>query len=286
MKPTAEPISGSLVPRKPWKWIVLGCACACLLSACRREFPPYENGLPLTAEQRLIADQCISVFENGEPTIQYAYIENIHDGRGYTAGRAGFTTRTCDLLEVLRRYDVLRPGQPIAAHIPLLESRCTNDDSSVVGLESLPADWVAAAADSVFLAVQDAVVDEYYFQPAYAYALELELHMPLSLLNLYDACIQHGDGDDPDGLGAMIERTNKKSGGSPADGRDEKRWLDNFMKVRRATLRNPDDESTQEAWRESVYRVDALRGLFDDEQYYLTSPLHLNVWETDFYLPE
>jgi chitosanase len=267
-------------------WIALAWASICLLTACRREFPAYDNGLPFTAEQRKIADQCISVFENGEPTIQYAYIENIHDGRGYTAGRAGFTSRTCDLLEVVKRYNVLRPGQPIANHIPLLETLCANDDSSVVGLENLPADWVAASADSLFLQVQDALVDEFYFLPAYGYAQELQLHLPLSLLNLYDACIQHGDGDDPDGLSAMIDRTNKKTGGSPADGRDEHKWLDNFMKVRKATLRNPADASTRDAWRESVYRVDALRLLFEDEVFYLPAPVHLYVFETDFYLPE
>ena len=242
--------------------------------------------MPFTAEQRKIADQCISVFENGEPTIQYAYIENIHDGRGFTAGRAGFTSRTCDLLEVVKRYNVLRPGQPIADHLPLLETYCANDDSSVVGLDRLPADWVAASADTVFLQVQDALVDEFYFLPALGYATELGLHFPLSLLNLCDACIQHGDGDDPDGLSAMIDRTNKKTGGSPAEGKDEKKWLDHFMKVRKETLRNPDDQSTRDAWRESVYRVDALRLLCEDEVFYLPAKVHLYVFETDFYLPE
>jgi chitosanase len=261
-------------------------AIATLFTACKREVPDYENGIPITATQRLIADQCISVFENGVPAIQYAYIENIQDGRGYTAGRAGFTTRTCDLLEVVRRYDALRPGQPIADHLPLLETYCSNDDASVAGLDRLPADWAAAATDSLFLQVQDALVDEYYFQPALDQALDLGLHFPLSLLNLYDACIQHGDGDDPDGLRAMIERTNKKTGGSPADGKDEKKWLDNFMKVRKETLRDPADESTRDAWRESVTRVDALRLLCEDEAFYLVPKVHLYVYETDFYLPE
>lgn len=37
---------------------------------------------------------------------QYAYIEDIGDGRGYTAGIIGFTTGTGDLLEVVERYDM------------------------------------------------------------------------------------------------------------------------------------------------------------------------------------
>ena len=53
----------------------------------------------LNPEQRHRADALISIFENGTPKIQYGYAENIRDGRGITAGRAGFTTATGDALE-------------------------------------------------------------------------------------------------------------------------------------------------------------------------------------------
>jgi hypothetical protein len=42
---------------------------------------------------KTIADQMVSVFENETTSLQYGYIENLNDGRGYTAGRAGFVTR-------------------------------------------------------------------------------------------------------------------------------------------------------------------------------------------------
>ncbi|MDB5390774.1 MAG: hypothetical protein JWM11_6420 [Planctomycetaceae bacterium] len=40
------------------------------------------------------ADQLINMFEYSEITIRYADFENISDGRGFTAERAGFTTST------------------------------------------------------------------------------------------------------------------------------------------------------------------------------------------------
>ena len=40
---------------------------------------------------------------------QYQYIEDIGDGRGYTAGIIGFTSGTGDLLDVVNRYTELKP---------------------------------------------------------------------------------------------------------------------------------------------------------------------------------
>jgi len=74
----------------------------------------------LTAAQRLRADRLISTFENSTPVLQYAYVQDIHDGRGYTAGRAGFTTATGDLLVVVERYTRRSPINPLARYLPRL----------------------------------------------------------------------------------------------------------------------------------------------------------------------
>ena len=52
---------------------------------------------------------------------QYAYIEDIGDGRGYTAGIIGFTTGTGDLLEVVERYTELEPENELKKYIPYLQ---------------------------------------------------------------------------------------------------------------------------------------------------------------------
>ncbi len=59
----------------------------------------------LLDQKRVIADQLVSVFENDTPIIQYGYAKKMHDGRGITAGRAGFTSarEACwRLLNVIR----------------------------------------------------------------------------------------------------------------------------------------------------------------------------------------
>lgn len=253
-----------------------------LLLSCNKQADNTGTAEAFDSAKKLISDQIISVFENATTTIQYDYIENLHDGRGFTAGRAGFTTATCDLLEIVKQYTQKVPNNVLASFIPKLTPLCNNNDSATASVSTLPQAWKTAAQDAVFKQIQDAVSDSFYFKPALAYAQKYSLKYPLSILNLYDACIQHGDGTDVDGLAAMIQRTNQALGGSPTEGVDEKKWLDKFMTVRKATLQNPADASTAEAWRESVYRVDALRQLYNGANFNLKSPLKLVVWGTTF----
>ena len=238
---------------------------------------PNDFGDGLTAERRLRADQLVSVFENDTIELQYAYIEDIDDGRGYTAGRAGFTTATSDLLLVVERYDSAVPSNELAAYLPRLRELAADDSPSTDGLDGLPEAWIRAAADSRFRAVQDDIVDEEYYQPALVFWRELGLSTPLSLVELYDANIQHGPGDDPDGLPAMIDRTKARAGGSPATGVDEVEWLYAFLAVRRETLENATDPETREAWAESVYRVEIVTQIADDGNFDFAGPIVIDT---------
>jgi chitosanase len=231
----------------------------------------------LTSEQKLRADRLISVFENDTIELQYAYIEDIDDGRGYTAGRAGFTTATADLLLVVERYSEAVPGNELAAFLPRLRELADEASSSTDGLDGLPEAWERAAEDSRFRAVQDDVVDEEYYQPALAFACELGLTMPLALVELYDANIQHGPGDDPDGLPAMIDRAVARAGGSPATGVDEIDWFFTFLDVRLETLENATDPDTREAWAESVYRVEIVTDIADSGNFDFDGPIEIDT---------
>jgi chitosanase len=237
-------------------------------------------------EQRELADQIISVFENNTPQVDYAYAENLDDGRGITAGRAGFTSATGDLLEVVQRYTDAVPDNPLADYLPRLRELAAEESDSVAGLEGLEDAWATAAGDPLFREVQDEVVDDEYYWPAVAHADDLGLTFPLSLLNLYDTCIQHGDGDDPDGLPAIIARTSAQAGGTPMDGTDEHVWLEAFMQIRRAVLLDPHDPDTRDVWAESVGRVDALMAIFASGNVTLTPPIAINPFGTPFVLPQ
>src|SRR3954449_6125225 len=107
--------------------------------------PAHAAGL--TKKQRHIADQLVSLFENDTPEIQYCYIENIGDGRGFTAGRAGFTTATADLLLVAERYTQQVPDNPLAPFLPRLREVAEQGSDSTEGLEDLPDAWRQVCQD-------------------------------------------------------------------------------------------------------------------------------------------
>jgi len=211
----------------------------------------------LSAAQKKRADMLISVFENSTLVLQYSYIEDLHDGRGYTAGRAGFCSGCGDMLMVVERYAKLKPGNGLAKFLPRLRELARLASASTKGLEGFTAAWKQAAKDPVFCGMQDAVSDELYYLPALEAAGRLGLQKDFSRIALYEASIQHGLGDDPDGLPAMIERASKAAK-APADGGDEKIWLGEFLKIRKATLAYASDPGTREEWAESIGRADAM----------------------------
>lgn len=246
------------------------------LISCGRESdeePDEPSMIAFKSPQKTLADKIISCFENDTPVIQYSYIEDLDDGRGYTAGKAGFTMATGDILAVVEKYTELAPNNLLAQFLPILKIRADDESDDVTGLEDLPNAWVTASTDSNFIKAQDLISDSFYYDPSVGYGDELGAKLPVTLLCIYDACIQHGDGEDPDGLYSIIEQTNDFLGGSPADGTDEIDWILKFNEIRRATLLNPTDPDTQEDWAESVGRVDALDKIIQvDKNYNLTQP--------------
>lgn len=238
----------------------------------------------LSPAQKLRADMLISVFENSTLELQYAYAENLHDGRGYTAGRAGFCSGCGDLLLVAERYAKLKPGNALAKFLPRLRELARLASDSTKGLTGFPAAWAAAAGDPLFRGAQDAVSDELYYLPALAYAGQLGLVKDLSRIALYEASIQHGLGADPDGLPSMIQKASKAAK-PPAAGGDEKAWLNEFLKVRRAALAHAADPATRKEWAESVGRADAMLALAAAGNLDFAGPVTVNPFGGQFTIP-
>ncbi len=235
----------------------------------------------LSPAQKRRAEALTSLFENGTTQLQYAYTERLGDGRGITAGRAGFTTGTDDALAVIRRYTKQVPGNPLASFVPALEaiSRLPDDSAgraSTKGLDGFEAAWAKAAKDPVFRAAQDAEVDATYFLPSQRHADQLGLRTPLARAQLADAIIQHGDGTDPDGLPALIARATKAAKGTPASGVDEKVWLGCFLAERRKDLSHAHDPATRKEWAGSVDRVGVFEDLVKAGAWNLSGPLKVS----------
>jgi chitosanase len=242
--------------------------------------PPPDGWLD--ADQRRRADALISAFENSTTEIDYAYAENLDDGRGVTAGRAGFTTATCDALEVIEIYSARVGDNVLTPFVAELERLCAaqSDDTSALPEAAYVGAWSQAAADPEFTAAQDALVDRWYYIPAMTAADEIGLETALARAELYDASIQHGTGDDPDGLAALIERTSDRIG-TPAEA-GEVNWLDAFFDVRIEDLTNPFNADTADEWSESTDRVECLRRLAAVGNYELDGPITFTVYGDEF----
>lgn len=229
----------------------------------------------LSAVQKRIADALISEFEFSRPLPQYCDFEALGDGRGYTVGRAGFTTATGDLLEVVEIYDQLEAGNPLEPFLPRLEQLATAASGETSGLDGFRAAWREACTDPLDRRAQDQVSDRDYYEPAVALWRELGLRTPLALAVLYDTMVQHGGGSDPDGAPALVERTLAGVGSVRRAG--ERRWLLAFLAVRRQDLLHPHDQTTQIEWAQSVDRVDVWVYLVETKQWQLRAPVRVDT---------
>ncbi len=227
----------------------------------------------LTVPQRHMVDALVSEFEQGTPAPDYCDVEALGDGRGYTVGRAGFTSADGDLLEFVRDYTAVAPGNPLARLLPQLERSARAESASTAGLAALPAAWRATCNRPLDRTIQNRIVDELYFDPALRLWHQLGLRTPLSLAALYDAMIQHGEGDDPDGVPALVASARARARGTPATGISEAHFLQAFLAVRRADLAHASDPSTRAVWAQSVDRVDVFSYLLRTGQWQLAAPV-------------
>ena len=219
-------------------------------------------------------DEIVSVFENSTETLQYDYVENLNDGRGYTAGRTGATTATGDVLDIVKEYLDEKPDSAFTSILPTLKTRARERSGSVVGLESFPSLWRNAANDPVFRDVQDDVADWMWFQPALKIANKWKIQSALGMLCFYDTIFQQGEIGN-DGLDYVLK--NMKHGQT-----SETDFLIDFLIYRRYVLLHPHDPSTADAWAESIGRVDTLQKLVKSGNFNLNGPFVIKPYDQAF----
>ncbi|MBO4275374.1 chitosanase, partial [Microbispora triticiradicis] len=230
------------------------------------------------ARKKEIAMEIVSSAENSslDWKAQYAYIEDIDDGRGYTAGVIGFCSGTGDMLGLVEVYTRRRPGNALAGYLPAL--RKVNGTGSHRGLgPAFVKAWRAAATDPVFRRAQDDERDRVYFGPAVARA-EADGLRALGQFVYYDAIVMHGPGADPVSFGG-IRRTAMKKARTPAQGGDEVAYLNAFLDARKAAMR------TEEAHADTS-RVDTAQRVFlRNGNLDLDPPLRWKVYGDAYEIP-
>lgn len=201
-----------------------------------------------------IAQQIVSSAENSslDWKAQFAYVEDIKDGRGYTAGIIGFCSGTGDMLDLIEHYEKLKPGNALSKYLPAL--RKVNGSSSHSGLDpDFVGDWKKAARDPAFQQAQTDERDRVYFNPSVMQAQTDGLHA-LGQFVYYDAIVMHGPGNEPVSFGGIRAAAMKKAK-TPAQGGDEKAYLAAFLDARRAAMKT-------EAAHEETDRVDTEQLVF------------------------
>jgi chitosanase len=243
-------------------------------------------GLPATAQildlaspdKKEIAMRLVSSAENSslDWRAQFAYIEDIGDGRGYTAGIIGFCSGTGDMLKLVEKYTATKPANSLAVFLPAL--RAVNGSASHDGLgDAFVAAWKQAAADPVFQQSQEELRDEVYFKPAIALAKTDGLST-LGQFMYYDAAVMHG----PDAWGGGLQDIRAKAvavAKPPAQGGDEKVYLTAFLDARKV-------EMSKEAAHRDLSRINSAQLAFlQAGNLTLTPPLQWNMYGDNFTIP-
>ncbi|WP_435822104.1 chitosanase [Actinacidiphila alni] len=186
-----------------------------------------------------IAMELVSSAENSslDWKAQYKYIEDIGDGRGYTAGIIGFCSGTGDMLELVQHYTDLKPGNVLATYLPALEDVNGSDSHAGLGSAFVSA-WKTAAKDTVFQTAQNDERDRVYFNPSVNQAKTDGLGT-LGQFIYYDAIVMHGPGSDPVSFGG-IRKTAMKKAKTPAQGGNETTYLNAFLDARKAAMKTED----------------------------------------------
>lgn len=224
-----------------------------------------------------IAMQIVSSAENSSLNwkAQYKYIEDIDDGRGYTAGIIGFCSGTHDMLELVEYYTQIKPGNVLAKYLPAL--RKVDGSDSHAGLDpNFTKDWVKAASDSDFKKAQDHERDRVYFNPAVSRGKSDGVGV-LGQFIYYDAIVMHGDGDDSTSFRNIRKRALSKAK-PPAQGGNETTWLNAFLDARVWAMK-------QEEAHSDTSRVDTAQRVWVKKgNLNLNTPLDWKVYGDSFHI--
>lgn len=233
-----------------------------------------------TPAKKEIAMQLVSSAENSslDWRAQYSYIEDIQDGRGYTAGIIGFCSGTGDMLDLVKDYQAVSPGNRLAKYIPALQKLANQNSASHAGLDpGFPGDWRAAAKDVAFQVAQDNVRDEQYFTPAVNQAKTDGLRT-LGQFIYYDTIVMHGPGTSSDSFGG-IRKAAMKVAKTPAQGGNETTYLNAFLDARVKVMKQ--EEAHADTSRvETAQRVFLKAGNFG-----LDTPLRWKVYGDSYSIP-
>ena len=212
--------------------------------AARLDGTPVVTPPTQDAGWKEVALRITSTAENSTTnwTTAYSYIEDINDGRGYTAGIVGWCSGTGDMLVLVQYAAQQTPGNLLEKWIPKLQqimaaaySQRPSLSDSLLG-SAFIADWKTAAAQAWFQAAQRAERDRLYWGPAAAQAAKDGVGN-CGRAVMYDISVNHGQGSDPESFGGICAAAAAQAK-PPSQGGTEKAYLLALCDKRDAVLRS------------------------------------------------
>jgi chitosanase len=188
------------------------------------------------------------VFENARSKLQYDSVEDLGFRDDF------FCTASDDLVEVLHAYQDQQSINSLASEAFEQFAR----DKDTAALKGLMDGWNDSMNDHKLRQIRRALLENFYWEPCLEYCEKLDLQLPISKAVLYDTMLQHGDGNDPDSLGAILSSIDT----CVEEG--EAAWLSEFLYHRQNILEHACNEDVREVWKESAVWVEALFKLLEE----------------------
>lgn len=214
----------------------------------------------LTLIQKKTAEAIVNIFETSQILGDYSMVTVIPGDSGHlTYGRSQTTLGSGNLYTLLTQY-CNNVGARFKDQLRPLLSRFQSQDLSLdvdIKVHNL---LRVCADDPVMRETQDIFFDKYYWQAAERVAKRDGISSPLGLTIVYDSFVH--------GSWRSIQKEVKERMGEVAEVGEEK-WLADYVKSRRSWLAG----HRRRDLRATVYRMDAIQRLIDQDYWGLELPL-------------
>jgi chitosanase len=220
----------------------------------------------IDSKTKIKIEQIVNCFETGSPEGDYSDVTLYHDGPNQllqiTAGKAGVTEYGGNLEKVLTAY-VNKNGKKASVLKPYISK--IGSRPSVLAVDK---DFIALLKelghDNMMHEAQDEIFDSEYWIPAQKFFTSNGFTLPLSMLVIYDSYIHSGS--------VPMFLRNRFAEKTPANGGDERTWIDEYVSSRFQWLKfhsNP-------ILRETVYRTALFKKLSADDNWNLDGTINAN----------